>query len=61
MSARQLLGLLGAMLLLVGVFCPLVSLPFVGSITYFGNGRQDGWFILAFGAIAAVTALARLY
>jgi len=61
MSTRQVLGLFGATLLLVGVFCPLVSMPFVGSITYFGNGRQDGWFILAFGAVAVVASLARWY
>src|SRR5207249_2067432 len=34
-----LLGLIGTITLLVGVFTPIVSVPIVGSLNYFLNGR----------------------
>ena len=41
-----------------GVFAPLISLPIVGELNYFGNGKGDGVFVLipavtAFGLVAA--------
>jgi hypothetical protein len=50
---RLVLGLLGSILLIFGVFTPLFSVPIVGSVTYLGNGSGDGLFILVF-AVAAI-------
>ncbi|MGB8989707.1 MAG: hypothetical protein WCC37_24130, partial [Candidatus Sulfotelmatobacter sp.] len=39
---KQILAILGALLLFVGVFLPIVSMPIVGSLNYFHNGQGDG-------------------
>jgi hypothetical protein len=46
-------------LLLVGVFCPLLSVPLAGSMSYFSNpnAHSDGIIILALAALAAVCSL----
>ena len=35
----------------IGVFLPLLSMPIVGSINYFQNGRGDGVIVLVLAAI----------
>lgn len=61
MKTKQLFGVLGSIVLFVGVFTPLISLPIVGSINYFGNGKGDGIFILVLAAASLILALTRLY
>jgi hypothetical protein len=46
MSTKQLMGLIGSLLLLLGVFCPLVTVPIAGSMNYFQNGEGDGIVII---------------
>lgn len=53
MSSNKILALIGAALLFVGVFMPIVSMPLVGNINYFMNGRGDGSIILFIAAAAA--------
>ncbi|HPR07460.1 MAG: hypothetical protein H6961_09360 [Chromatiaceae bacterium] len=58
MNNKQLIGFVGAGCLVAGVFAPLISLPIVGELNYFGNGKGDGVFVLilavtAFGLVAA--------
>lgn len=48
------LGLLGAVVLAIGTFLPVLSVPIVGTVTYFNNGRGDGVFALLLAAIAAI-------
>lgn len=57
MTDSKPIALIGAALLFVGVFMPFVSMPIVGSLNYFGNGKGDGVFIIAMAAIAAGLAL----
>jgi hypothetical protein len=52
------LALIGAALLLVGVFMPIVSIPIMGSITYYMNGQGDGVLVLLMAAAAGGLALA---
>jgi hypothetical protein len=40
MNPRQMLGITGSAILFVGVFAPMVSAPFVGSLNYFQNGAN---------------------
>jgi hypothetical protein len=54
---RLLLGLLGSLFLIFGVFTPLFSVPIVGSVTYLGSGFGDGLFILVFAVIAILLTL----
>jgi hypothetical protein len=61
MDKRQTIGLAGVAALAVGVFVPLVSMPIVGSLTYFNNGKGDGIFVLALAVISALIVLARRY
>ena len=60
-STKQLLGVIGSILLFVGVFSPLVSMPIVGSMNYFHNGEGDGVFVLVLSAISFVLVLTRRY
>ncbi|HEX8459391.1 MAG TPA: hypothetical protein VF656_19015 [Pyrinomonadaceae bacterium] len=55
------LALVGAVLLVIGVFLPIVSMPMVGSINYFNNGRGDGIIIIALAAVTAALALAKKF
>jgi hypothetical protein len=61
MDKRQTIGLAGVAALAIGVFVPLVSLPIVGSLTYFNNGKGDGTFVLALAVISALIVLTKRY
>ena len=56
---RQILAIVGALLLFVGVFLPIVSMPIVGSLNYFHNGQGDGTIILVLAVISVVLAITR--
>lgn len=51
------IALLGAALLVLGAFAPLVSLPLVGSVTAMQDGRALGWIWLVLAALAAYYAV----
>lgn len=56
MNSRQLVALAGTMALLIGVFGPIVSVPILGTMNYFQNGRGDGVFIILLAIASAVFA-----
>ena len=60
-SLSQILGIIGAIILIVGVFAPLINMPIIGSINYFHNGKGDGIFVLALGIISLVLVLVKQY
>lgn len=57
MGNSKTVSLVGAALLFVGVFLPLVSLPIVGSLNYFMNGRGDGTIVLLLALVAGGLAM----
>jgi hypothetical protein len=61
MDKRQTIGFAGAAALAIGVFVPLVSMPIVGSLTYFNNGKGDGVLVLALAVNSALIILAKKY
>lgn len=61
MTRNQILGLIGSTILFVGVFTPIVSMPIVGSLNYFQNGRGDGAIVLVLALISALLTAARKY
>lgn len=61
MKTKKLLAVFGSVLLFVGVFTPLISLPIVGSINYFQNGKGDGIFILVLAVVSLILALTNCY
>ncbi len=47
----HILGVVGAIILVLGVFAPIVSVPIVGSINLFHNGEGDGVPIFIFAGL----------
>lgn len=56
MKDTKAIALVGASLLFVGAFMPIISMPIVGSLNYFQNGNGDGVAIVLMAI--ATTALA---
>ncbi|MBI9082217.1 MAG: hypothetical protein JEZ11_01385 [Desulfobacterales bacterium] len=46
MGTKQILGLIGSIILFVGVFTPIFSVPIMGNMNYFQNGKGDGTIVL---------------
>jgi RNase P subunit RPR2 len=61
MARKQMLGLIGSLILFVGVFTPIISLPIVGSVNYFQNGKGDGVIILALAIASLILTLTKRY
>ncbi len=61
MPVRQVVGLIGSLLLVLGVFMPIVSVPILSQMNYFQNGRGDGTIVLVLGLASVVAVLARRY
>ncbi len=61
MESRQVVGLTGALVLFIGVFTPIVSIPTVGYINYFQNEKMDGVVILSLASISFLLLLAKQY
>src|ERR1043165_399933 len=51
---KYLLGIAGSLVLFVGVFTPIVSMPVVGNVNYFQNGEGDGVIVLILALISLV-------
>jgi len=60
-NRKQTFGLLGSVLLFFGVFTPIISVPIVGSVNYFQNGKGDGVIVLIFALISFALVLAKKY
>ncbi len=56
-NRKQVIGLIGSIILVFGVFSPILSLPVIGSIDYFQNGEGDGIFILILAVISLIFLL----
>ena len=61
MNTRQKLGIAGSLLLAAGTFTPIISLPFIGNMSYIHNGKGDGIFILIIAAISLALCLLEKY
>jgi hypothetical protein len=61
MDKKQIIAIIGAILLFFGVFAPIVSVPILGSLNYFHNGEGDGVIVLALAAATIALVFARLY
>ena len=58
---KQLIGYAGGVLLIFGTFLPIVSLPIVGSVNYFMNGKGDGIFIIGYAVLAIIFVALKRY
>ena len=61
MNTKQMLGLIGSVVLFVGVFAPIVSVPIMGNINYFQNGQGDGTIILVLAVVSFILVLMEKY
>lgn len=61
MEKKNLLGLCGSLVLFVGVFTPIVSVPVVGNVNYFQNGHGDGVIILVLAIISLLLTLSKKF
>jgi hypothetical protein len=57
LTPRLLLSVVGSVLLFVGVFMPLVSVPILGNMNYFQNGKGDGVVIIILTGVSLFLAL----
>ena len=56
MTESRTIAFIGAAMLIFGVFLPLFSVPFFGSVTYFGNSRSAAFVLIAIALAAAALA-----
>ncbi len=60
-GTKQLLGLIGSAVLFVGVFTPIVSIPIMGNMNYFQNGKGDGVIVLVLAVISLILILLKKF
>lgn len=58
---KQIIGLIGSLILFVGVFAPIVSMPILGSVNFFQNGKGNGVIILIIAFISLIFTLIKEY
>ena len=61
MDKKQVMGLIGSIILFVGVFTPIVSVPIMGNMNYFQNGKGDGTIVIVLAVISLILTLAKKY
>ena len=61
MSNKQLLGLIGSLVLIIGVFVPVVSMPIVGTMNAYSFERGDGKIVLVLAIISLVLVVIKKY
>lgn len=57
LTPRLLLGVVGSIVLFAAVFMPLFSVPIVGNVNYFQNGKGDGVVIIILAGVSLFLAL----
>jgi len=58
---KQLLGLIGSAVLFVGVFAPIISVPIMGNMNYFQNGKGDGTIVLVLVTVSLILILLKKF
>lgn len=56
-GVRQIVGIVGAIILFIGVFTPIVSVPIMGNMNYFQNGKGDGTIVLVLAVLSLIAVL----
>jgi hypothetical protein len=58
---KQTLGLIGSIALMIGVFSPLVSMPMMGAVNYFQNGKGLGAIVFILALVSLALSLFKKY
>jgi len=61
MDLRMILGLVGSLVLVAGVFAPIFSFGRLASVTYLGHSTLDGTVVLIIAASSIILSLAKKY
>ncbi len=61
LEKKKLMGFTGSIILFVGVFTPIVSIPIIGNVNYFQNGKGDGVIVLILAVISFILTLTKKY
>ena len=61
MPTKSVLGIVGSVLLFLGVFLPVISVPIVGGINYFRNGKPEGVIIVLLAIASLLITLRKSY
>lgn len=59
MLKKQMLGILGSILLLIGVFAPMIRIPILGNISFFENNKLAGVLIVILAIISIFLAFTK--
>lgn len=54
MKKKQVIALLGSIILFIGVFMPIISVPMIGNMNYFQNGKGDGVIIIILAFLSII-------
>jgi hypothetical protein len=60
-SRKQIIGLIGTIILFAGVFAPLVSIPVIGSMNYYQAVKSEAATVLILAMISCILLLAKQY
>ncbi len=61
MERKQLLGVIGSVLLGISVFMPIIRIPFVGNLNYIQDGKGEGIAILILAVVSLIFVILRKY
>ena len=61
MKTKQLLGVTGSIIILLGVFAPLASVSIIGEMNYVQNNKGDGTIVLLLGIGSLALALVKKF
>lgn len=60
-NLNTILGIVGSLILVLGVFSPLLSMPVMGTLNYFQNGKGDGVIVLILAVVSLLLSVSRRY
>lgn len=61
MGFKQIIGLIGSILLILGVFIPLVKIPIVGGISFYDNSKLEAVIVILIAVISIFLVVLKRY
>jgi hypothetical protein len=61
MDNKQILGIVGAVLLIAGIFMPLVKIPILGGVSFYDNNQAEAIIVIALAVISMVFIVVKRY
>jgi hypothetical protein len=61
MSKGQIIGLIGSVLLIIGVFIPLVRVPLAGGISFFDSDKLESIILIVLAVISIFLIVLKMY